>query len=294
MHIELRHMRHFLVVAEELHFRRAAERLNIAQPALSRSIQHLELALGVKLFERSKRNVRITAAGRKYTEGCKSVLAAAEAAADNARLVHSGRLGLLRIGYTDFAISARLPGLLTGFQQECPGVILKPVHGVTNIQLEHLAGGALDVGFVTGPINMAGTETRLIQEEEFVCVVYEDHPLATRQIVELAELADEDFVHGPIKDWEYFYYQLFPLCRRAGFMPRIVQEVYNSAAILGLVAGRMGITILTESTGASPIPGLVKIPIARLDERLQTYAIWRRKAMNGVTQRFVSFLERAG
>ena len=290
MRFGFRHIRYFVVVAEELHFRRAATRLNMAQPALSRAIQHLECELGLKLFERSNRATRLTEAGRVFLEGCRGVLAATEAAVENARLADSGRIGSLRIGYTDFAIAGCLPDLLKNFQRDFPGITLKPHHGVTTEQLHRLEEGTLDIGFVTGPVNLPGIASARVQKERFLCIVYDGHPLAERTSIRLTELAKEQFVHGPAKDWEYFYYRFLPLCRRAGFMPNIVQEAYNSAAILGLVASRMGITVLTESTGRTPPPGLVSIPFEDVSETLETIAIWKSSSRGGAMDRFVDFL----
>lgn len=264
--------------------------MNIAQPALSRAIQHLERELNVRLFDRSNKHVRITDAGKKFHEGCLGVLMAMETTIENTWQVAQGQLGSLRIGYTDFAIAGSLPRLLKEFQEQEPGITMKPHHGVTTEQLDRLNSGSLDVGFVTGPVNLPNIDYCPIQSERFLCVVYENHPLASRASVRVEELADEDFVHGPAKDWEYFYYHLFPLCRRAGFVPRIVQEAYNSAGILGLVASRMGITILAESTGRIATPGLVSIPFENLSETLTTIAIWKTDSLSNTKTRFVDFL----
>ncbi|QBY02246.1 LysR family transcriptional regulator [Rhodophyticola sp. CCM32] len=293
MKFGLRHIRYFIAVAEEEHFRRASERLHIAQPALTRAIQHLERELNVTLFDRANRRIHITEAGKTFLAGCKSLMANMEATVENTRQVDAGKIGALRIGYTDIAIAGTLPRLLKDFQEREPGITMKPHHSVTTDQLERLKNGTLDFGFVTGPVTRPDIESHPIQEERFLCIVYEGHRLASRSRISLEDLADEDFVHGPAKDWEYFYYHLLPLCRRAGFMPRIVQEAYNSAGILGLVASRMGITILTESTGRSAIPGLVEIPIAGVKETLKTIAIWRAEDSGGAKKRFVDFLKTA-
>lgn len=250
----------------------------------------MERELGLQLFHRSSRRVQITKAGQTFLDGCKSFLSAMETTIENTQLVERGGIGSLRIGYTDFAIAGSLPGLLKSFQAQHAGVTLKPHHGVTIGQLEKLKDGSLDVGFVTGPVVMAHTDTCLIQQNSFVCVLYEGHPLADRKSVRLEELAQEDFVHGTAKDWEYFYQNLLPLCRKVGFTPRIVQEAYNTDGILGLVASRMGITILTESASRSGIPGLVFIPFENLPDTVSTIAIWNTEVENGAKERFVEFL----
>lgn len=290
MKFGLRHIRYFIAVAEELHFRRAAERLGVAQPALSRAIQYLERELDVTLFIRSSRNVQITQAGETFLKGCRGVINSIEHIVDNTRLSHLGQVGSLRIGYTDMASAGRLPNLLKDFQDRQPGIILQPHHDVTVTQLQKLDDGELDIGFVTGPISRTGYEQHPVQSERFVCVVYESHPLATRKSIRMEELAHEDFVHGSSKDWEQFYSYLFPLCRRSGFVPRIVQEAFNTAGILGLVACGMGVTILTDSVGNSIGSGLTIVPIEDITEQLQTVAFWKVGAVEGAMEMFVEFL----
>ncbi|WP_120499293.1 LysR family transcriptional regulator [Roseovarius sp. EL26] len=292
MRIGLRHIRYLIAVAEELHFRRAAERLGIAQPALSRAIQHLENELGVVLFSRTNRSVQITPAGETFLASCREVINSVETAIEKTQLVHQGKLGLLRIGYTDVAIAGKLPALLKKFQDEQPNIILQPHHDVTVSQLQKLDAGALDVGFVTGPINRSGYEQCLVSSERFVCVFYESHPLARREAVRLEELSKEDFVHGSSRDWEQFYSYLLPLCRRSGFAPRIVQEAFNTSGILGLVSAGMGVTILTDSVRNSMGPGLVVIPIEDAAEELQTVAFWKSGSVEGAMGVFSEFLLR--
>lgn len=290
MRFGLRHIRYFVAVAEELHFRRASERLGVAQPALSRSIQFLEKELDVALFVRSNRNVEITPAGETFLKGCRNILNCVGHTVDDTRLVHQGRLGSVRIGYTDMAIAGTLPNLVKDFQARQPGVVLHIHHDVTTTQLVKLAEGELDIGFVTGPIEKAGFAQCLIQSERFVCVVPENHRLAQRKSVRLGELADEDFIHGLSKDWEYFYAYLMSTCRKSGFVPRIVQEAFNTAGILGLVACGMGITVLTENVRNSIGPGLVILPVDDASEELQTVAIWKTDVVDGSKELFVDYL----
>jgi len=292
MRIGLRHIRYLIAVAEELHFRRAAERLGIAQPALSRAIQHLESELGVVLFTRTNRSVQITPAGETFLAGSREVINSIETTIEKTQLAQQGKRGLLRIGYTDVAIAGNLPALLKKFQDEQPNIILQPHHDVTVSQLQKLDAGALDVGFVTGPINRSGNKQCLVSSERFVCVFYENHPLATRKMIRLEELAHEDFVHGTSKDWEQFYSYLLPMCRRSGFAPRIVQEAFNTSGILGLVSAGMGITILTDSVRNSISPGLVVVPIEDVSEELQTVAFWKSGSVEGAMKVFSEFLLR--
>ncbi len=291
MRSDLRLVRYFVAVAEELHFRRAADRLGVAQPALSRAIQTLEAELGVDLFIRSNRNVQITPAGQVFLDRAHEILSLMSRATEDVRSAHDGRVGTLRIGYTDFAIAGPLPTLLKDFQERHAQITLKPQHGVTLTQLNRLAEGQLDIGFVTGPVNKDGYDQHPVLSEAFVCVCADSHPFASRKAVRLTDLATEDFVHGSSADWQHFYDYLIPLCRRAGFTPRIVQEAFNTAGILGLVSCGMGVTVLTEKVCAALAPGLVALPIEDVTERLITTAVWRRDHVIGPTRHFVEYLQ---
>ena len=154
MRIKLNQIYYFKVVAEEQNFRRAAKRLYIAQPALSRSIKFLEQELNVSLFKRSKQRVQITEAGKSFLEGCNNIIASIEIAVANARLIDNGQLGVLRIGYTDQAIAGYLPNLISEFQSKQPNITLNLHHGFTHNQLEDLENNKIDVGFVTAPIKI--------------------------------------------------------------------------------------------------------------------------------------------
>lgn len=290
MRFGLRHIRYFIAVAEEMHFRRAAERLGVAQPALSRTIQSLEQTLDVTLFVRSNRTVEITDAGKAFLEGCRDILNVVENTVEETRQVHQGKIGVLRIGYTDAAIAGALPGILQKFQVQQPGIVLQPHHDVTVTQLRKLEAGELDIGCVTGRINKEGYEQFTIQTERLICVVYENHHLADRKSIRLEELAREPFVHGAAKDWEYFYLYFLPLCRRAGFVPDVVQEAFNSAAILGLVACGMGVTVLQESARNSITKGLVALNLEDVSESLPTVALWRKDSLRGSKRYFIDYL----
>lgn len=292
MKFGLRHIRYFIAVAEEQHFRRAAERLGVAQPALSRAIQHMEHELQVQLFDRSNRNVRITEAGATFLDGCRGIMNVVERTIEDTRQVQRGQIGNLRIGYTDMAIGGVLPTLLKTFQARQPGIVLQPHHDVTSTQLLKLDQGELDIGCVTGPISRAGYEQVPIQSEKLVCVVYENHRLAGRGSVRLEELAHEGFVHGPTRDWQHFYSYLIPLCRKSGFVPNIVQEAYNSAGILGLVACGMGVTVLTESVRNMLTKDLVILELEDVTERLQTVALWKTEGNSGSRALFIDYLRR--
>lgn len=290
MRFGLRHIRYFIAVAENRHFRRAAEQLGISQPALSRAIQHLEKEVGVALFERRNKRVSVTEAGNVFAEGCIKALHLVEQSVDKARRTDSGDIGSLQIGYTDLAIDGLLPTFLSEFRQLHPDIVLHPRHAVTNSQLKQLEAGDLDIGFATGPINRPDMESFTVQRDALLCVVPQNHQLAKRSSVLLEDLANEPFVLGTAQDWEHYYSHLIPLCRQAGFVPNVVQEAYNSAGILGLVACGMGITVLTESGLTSTHDNLVTLPLDNVTDQLTTVAVWRKDEAIGSKDQFIDFL----
>lgn len=290
MSIDLRHFRCFVAVAEELHFHKAAKRLGVAQPALSRTIQNLERALGVTLFVRSNRSVEITTAGQSFLKGCKEVLNRTNQIVEDAQRVHQGKIGTLRIGYTDNAINGHAPELLKNFQSSQPDIELRLTHTVTSNQLVDLEEGTIDFGFATGSVARSGFGYCCIQREQFVCVVYEGHRFSERKSVDLKEFATEAMIQGAPEQWEHFHSYLTPLYRKAGFEPVIAQVGLATSDILRLVACGMGITILTETVADTLAPGLRVIPLEGVSDRLDTIVVWRTDQTNSAKEHFISFL----
>ncbi len=291
MRFELRHLRYFLAVAEELHFRRAAERLNIAQPALSRAIRQLESELGVALLKRSSRQVSLTAAGRTFLEGCREALNGLALSVARTRKVETGDVGHLAIGYTDFAISGALPQIIQRFREENPDITVELDHGVTSQQLPALDSGQLDFGFVTGPIFQRHFQGVVVDNDPFVVVLPRGHRLARQKEIALAELAEEPFVLGAPETWTHYLDHLYRLCRSAGFEPRVVQSAYNSEGIFGLVASNMGVTIHTSCVLNYVRKDLVVRPLKDCERRVPTLALWRRAGVSRSGRRFIDFVK---
>lgn len=289
MALDLRHFRCFVAVAEDLHFHRAAKKLGVAQPALSRTIKNLESELGVTLLDRTNRRVELTEAGKSFLGGCKDVLGRTQRIVDDAIRVHGGNIGTLRIGYTDNAMNGCLPRLLKAFQVEHPDVTLLLTHSVTSEQFSQLADGTIDVGLATGTVSRAGLESLRVQSERFVCVVYDGHPLSGRASIKLAELSDEPMIQGDRDHWQHFYSYVAPLFRREGFEPLVVQEGLTTSDIQRLVACGIGIAVLTETVADGLPAGLRVIPIEDVSDRLDTIAVWRTDRKSVAKDSFVSF-----
>ena len=293
MGIDLRHFRCFVAVAEELHFHKAAKRLGVAQPALSRTILNLEHSLGVTLFVRSNRNVEITIAGQSFLKGCREILNRTQQIVQDAQRVHQGKIGTLRIGYTDNAINGYAPDLLKNFQRSQPDIALQLTHSVTANQLAELEEGIIDFGFATGSVARSGFSHLCIQRELFVCIVYEGHPFFGRESVHIREFSNEVMIQGTPEKWEHFNSYLTPLYRKAGFEPIVSQMGMATSDILRLVACGMGITILTESVADILPPKLKAIPLQEITDQLETIIIWRTDQTNNAKEHFVSFLKKS-
>lgn len=291
MHLGIRHIRCFVAVAEELHFGRAAERLSISQPTLSRTIQYIEQEIGVVLFERSNRHVALTDAGTNFLGGCTKALTNIEGAINHALKTTSGETGCLVIGYTDIAIAGELSPILKSFRQRYPDIEVEPRHNYTNAQLEDLEAGVLDFGFLTGPVVRGGYETVTVQRDRFVVVLYESHPLTALSEIPLTALADEPFVLGTTANWTHYHQHLYSLCRLAGFEPNVVQSASNSEGIFGLIACEMGISIQTESVQNYFRKGLEIRPLKDCEETVSTVAIWSETRASPVKQRFIDHLK---
>jgi DNA-binding transcriptional LysR family regulator len=247
MSIELRHLRAFIAVAEELNFRRASERLPLAQPALSRTIRDMEAILGIWLFERSTRVVQLTPAAQSLLPEAREMLDHLAAAIRNAQRVESGDIGSLVVGFNDFTINDALPAIVMRFRGLYPETSVD-LRSMTSPEMaEALRKRRLDIGFLTGAHLVTDLASFVIRHERLVCLLPRGHPLASRSSVSLASLAREPFVMGAAGPWRIFLDVVNAVCMQAGFRPRIVQEAVNSDGIVNLVAAGVGVSIYVDA-----------------------------------------------
>ncbi|MFI9029843.1 LysR family transcriptional regulator [Streptomyces sp. NPDC053560] len=274
--MELRHLTAFVAVAEELHFGRAAKRLQMAQPPLSQQIRQLEKELGVQLFERNTRSVRLTSAGQSFLDPVRTVLADLDTATRAAKAAGRGEYGRVTIGFAGASTHETLPLLTRAVRAAHPALELV-MKGQTyaNVALAGVADGSLDLGFVRLPVTQAGVTTRVIDEEELVCALPSDHPLARRRRIPIAALADEPFVSFPANAGSTVRDATVRACEDAGFNPRVVQEAPDSYTILALVAAGVGVTLTVTSCQHIQQTGLVYRPLAGPPIRLQAALAWR-------------------
>jgi DNA-binding transcriptional LysR family regulator len=275
VNIELHHLRYFVAVAEDLHFRRAAERLHIAQPALSRAIKWLERELGAPLLLRTTRNVALTEAGRVFLHEVRHALAQIERAQNLARSAAAGEAGRLSVAYMDFAINGPLPAILNAFRESHPKVVIDLAHMWTERQREAIIVGDIDIGFLIGPFEAPDINSMTVLREQFVAVLPETHHLAKKKHLALADLSAEPFILGAIAFWGPYRRLVDELCLSAGFTPQVVQEAHNSDGIFGLVAAGMGVSIYVEGARNFSLRGCVIRPFKGLDASIDTTAVWR-------------------
>ena len=274
--MELRHLTAFLAVAEELHFGRAAKRLQMAQPPLSQQIRQLEKDLGVQLFERNTRSVRLTSAGQSFVDPARAVLDGVDAARRVAGAAGRGEYGRVTVGFAGASSHETLPVLTRAVRAAHPGIELVLSGQIyANVALARVAEGALDLGFVRLPVSHPGVETRVIAEEELVCAVPSDHRLAQRARIPLDELAEEAFVSFPANAGSSLRDVTVAACEGAGFTPRVVQEAPDSHTILALVAAGVGVTLTLSTCQHVQQTGLVYRPLAGPPIRLRAALAWR-------------------
>lgn len=246
--VDLRQLRQFVAVAEELHFHRAAARLNMSQPPLTTAIRKLEEEVGVTLVERGNRVLGLTAAGRAFLEQARETLRQADRAVALARDTAAGRTGLLRLGYVGSALYGRLPDAIRVYRQAYPGVRLELVEATTAAQVARLRAGAMDLGLVIPPIPDAADLTLRPFDRDRLCVALpRAHRLADKPNLGVEDLADEPFVLWPAAEGRGFHLMVVRLCAEAGFVPRVVQEAHGMHTVLSLVAVEAGIAIVPSS-----------------------------------------------
>lgn len=257
--MELRHLRYFVTVAEELHFTRAAARLHIGQPPLSQQIQALEEELGVSLFARTKRRVALTAAGERFLLHARQILQQTRDAAEDARRAARGEVGELRIGFTpSLPFTSLLPTLIHTFRARYPQVTLTLREMMTQDQLRAVAAGKLDIGMVRGgelDVPEAISLSPLLADP-LIVVLRRDDPLANQPEIALVSLADRPFVTYPASAGTGIYRQIIRLCHQAGFAPNVVQEAREGTTLIGLVAAGLGVSILPAPLSCIQVEGV--------------------------------------
>jgi len=259
--IELRHLRYFVAVAEELHFGRAAQRLHLAQPPLSQQIRRLEELLGHQLFFRTSRSVALTAAGEAFLQSARRTLRNVQRDLDEARSVGRGEVGSLHIGFVGSAILATLPAMLRAYGQAYPRVRLHLHESFTSSVLAGLENGSLDAGILRDGDPVPGLEIHTIFSEPYVAVLPMSHPLARQKSISAASLRNDPLVFHPRTAGVKAFEKPLSLFDQTGPRPQIVQEASHWVTILELVGAGLGITIAPACVRRIASPDIVCLPI---------------------------------
>ncbi|OUL34412.1 LysR family transcriptional regulator [Nostoc sp. 106C] len=285
--MELRHLRYFVTLAEELHFGKAAEKLHIAQPPLSQQIRQLEQELGFELFHRTKRNVQLTEAGQVFLVEVQQILQQLQQAVQIGRQTNRGEMGQLVVGFVSTAAYNILPIILKYFRSRVPGVSLELHELTTDQQLEWLREGRMDVGFIRPPVEDKTFSWEIIFQESLIVALPETHWLANQSDVSLTSLANEPFILFPRKLAPGLYDLIISLCQQAGFSPSVAQEAIQMQTIVSLVAGEMGVAIAPESLQNLQRTGVVYKNIQESTPKAAIAMICRKNEKSPTVQRFL-------
>ena len=289
--LELRHFRYFAVLAEELHFGRAAARLGIAQPPLSQQIRRLEELLGARLLDRTSRRVQLTDAGRAFQAEAARVLAGAEAAVEAARRAARGEAGNLRVAFAATVMFLALPRIIREFRDRYPRVHLDLREMPTGTQLAALLEGEIDLGFVREPEPDLTLDMVTVMREPLRIAIHQGHPLAARRRVLVRDLAREPFVLFPPDLAPGLHRQVMTLCREAGFVPEVVEESRELYTSVSLVEAGIGVSILPASVEKLGGENVRYLPIPGPAGETRIAAAWRRDRDRPVIRAFMGVVE---
>ena len=291
--LELRHLRYFVAVAEELNFSRAADRLHMAQPPLSAAIRQLEQELGTELLLRTTREVRLTEAGSAFLDGARRTLTELDRARSDAQRAAAGEIGQLRVGFSWSARFETLPAIGRAFRASHPDVSLLTEEMWNARMLPALRSGTIDLAVALCP-EVAGEFSYLpLRSEPVIALLAQSHPLATRAEIELRSLADEGFLMFPRELAPRLYEFMTGLCRRAGFEPIVRGESFHSGWELQILAD-VDVVALAPASVAFDLPeGVASVALAEPADQLDTAIVWRKDDPSPTNRAFRSAAERA-
>ncbi|WP_194768055.1 LysR family transcriptional regulator [Tamlana sp. I1] len=290
--LELRHIKYFLAVAEALHFRKAAEKLFISQPGLSRQIKEMETSLGVKLFNRHNRQVQLTQAGLYLKEELSKNLKHLDNILNHAKHLEDGKDGELNFGYVGSAMQNIIPELLLKFTENHPNVLfsLKEMDNIK--QIEGLFAQDIDIGFVRLERIPRGLDSQLILKEPFCLVLPENHSITNKNFKNIAQLKNESFI---LFDPEYsasYYEKVMGIFDDSGFTPIVSHNTIHAGSIYKLVENGFGISIVPKSLKTSENPKLKFIDLSMIPQRTSLSAIWKKENSNPILTKVLALIHK--
>lgn len=293
--MELRHLRYFVTVAEELHFGRAARRLQMAQPPLSQQIRQLESELGVTLLRRTTRRVELTPAGAAYLSRVRALLGDVESAGEEARRIASGLEGNLVVGGVGSATYTLLPRFARAMRTHHPsvGVAFRGEMLVPD-QLDALAERRIDIGLLRPPVDRPRLDLRSLRRDRLTVLVPAGHRFAGAPALTVRDLAGEELIAHASARGSVMHSTVCSLCAAAGVPARIAHEVAETSTLVTFVAAGLGIAVVPEPTAALAVPGVLAVPLAGADGgpvHIELMAATRTGDRNAVIPRALDVLE---
>jgi DNA-binding transcriptional LysR family regulator len=289
--VELRHLRYFVAVAEELHVGRAAERLHIAQPALSRQVMALERELGVDLFDRSTGRMVLTPAGEAFRDETRIILQRVDRAVADVQALASGDAGMIEVGFVGPAMWSVLPAIMREHHRRHPGVHFRIAELPIGSQLEKLRDGSLDIGFLRPFVHDDLVAFETVWREGVVVVLPDNHYLAGEDAIDLAELKGEVFITIPRSDSPPLYDLFMDVCRGYGFLPTRTEEARSISSLSVLAAG-FGVSLMPSSVADAHLPGIVARPLTHETPEIPLAVAYRRDRAAGPLAPFLETTRR--
>jgi DNA-binding transcriptional LysR family regulator len=291
--MNIRHLEFFVVLAEELHFRRSAERLGITQAPLSLAIQSLEAELGARLFHRTRRTVALTEAGLALVDDARAILARIEHAKESVWETVSGEVGRLRVGFTNASsLSPLFPRLIHAYRTQRPKVNISLLELSSSLQIDAIEQRELDVGLLRLPDNAPRTELVFtpLMEEPLLVAMHAGHRLAKATSIKIKDLRGEPFIAYPRAAGVAVSQQILALCAKRGFEPQVVQEAQQASTLIGLTATGLGIALVPATLQTIAVPGVV---FRTLDETDTTTTLYIAHRYGDANARAMQFAELA-
>tara|TARA_R110002020_G_scaffold240089_5_gene452737 strand:+ start:438 stop:1385 length:948 start_codon:yes stop_codon:yes gene_type:complete len=289
--MELRHLRYYIVVAEQLHFGRAAKLLNISQPPLSNQIKHLEEEIGVQLLIRNNKEVRITPAGQHFLEAAKNCITTLDKEIAFTQRIAQGKEGAISIGFSGTMSFHLIPSIVKDFKRSHPGIDIRLQQLTTHNQVIGLIHGTIDVGFLVAPVLDKRIDNITILEEHFVACLPKSHPLATcSQIIDVSKLCDENWVMTPREAGHGYYDAIMSLCKEQNFIPNVIQTAQEQQTLVALVAAEIGVTLLPHSATYIKNDHVVYKEINSDVKKISAMA-WNSSLLTDAARFFIQYIE---
>jgi DNA-binding transcriptional LysR family regulator len=272
--MDIQTLKHFIKLAETLHFTKASEQVLMAQPALSRQIKQLEQSIGAELFKRNKRNVSLTKAGVYFKQAAQQTIDQLDYAINRTRQIHSGEAGEIKIGYTHSIVQTMLPRIIKEIRAAYPNVktVLREMNN--NEQYRGLAEQKIDVGFATNPIAPENLKSKIFFEDVFVVVVPENHPLLKGGVRPFSAFANEAFILPHEIEGSGYLRTVESICLDAGFFPNVVHHTSSVNSALRLVEAGLGITIEPKGSLLGQNLAIKYIELNDIPQKAQSTILW--------------------